>query len=141
MKRWPWLLVPLFAWLQCRDDACQLAEAWHAPPPHYDYFQAIDFEEDGTGLMDMGEGQRVRSEVRFRYQVQDSAIALEYVAGSKAPPRTIRFWLEEGDFVVVEPRYDGERERHFQCRLRFEEDPFPPDVYSDEHLDYYACEL
>ncbi|HEY5951374.1 MAG TPA: hypothetical protein VIV40_38035 [Kofleriaceae bacterium] len=141
MKRWLWLIVACAVWLQCRSGrTCKLAESWHAPPPHYDYFQSIELRADGTGHMAMGEGQMVRSDVKVQYSVKGRAMTLHYVAGSQAASRTIPFRLEEGDFVVEEPDYDRTRRRHFRCRLRFAENPFPPDAMSDDHRDYYACE-
>ncbi len=135
-------LAALALWLISR--ACHgsdpLVERWHAPPPHYDYFQSIELRTEGTGEMTMGEGQLVRSEVAIRYRADRGALAIEYVHGSHARPRTIAYRLERGDFAVVEPDYDGPRERHFGCRLAFAENPFPPDASSDDHRVYYACE-
>jgi hypothetical protein len=140
MRRAWWLVVPLVVALQWRGSRhrCEVALDWHAPAAHYDYFQSIAFKADGTGELAMGEGQLVRTEVTVRYRVRGSAIVLTYVRGSAAPARTIRFSLDEGDFAVIEPDYDGRRERHFRCRLHFAENPFPPDAYSDDHRDYYA---
>lgn len=141
MRRILWLGVALVVWLHCRGTSpCKLAAHWDAPKPHYDYLQYVSLKSDGTGEMVMGEGQLVRSEVSVRYRVKSDRITFSYVRGSRARSRTIRVRIDEGDFVVVEPDYDRERERHFRCRLHFAENPFPPDVMSDDHLDYYGCE-
>src|SRR5687767_969192 len=110
MKRWFWLGLAAIAWLHCRDQPmCELAQHWHVPPPHYDYFQSIQLDADGTGELAMGEGQMVRAEVKVRYRVEPGAIRFEYVQGSEAATRAIRFRVEEGDFIVEEPDYDRRR--------------------------------
>jgi hypothetical protein len=145
MRRLAWiglLVLIVVAWMYCRGKTppCVPALAWHSPPPHYDYFQSIELRRDGTGELAMGEGQLVRSDVKIRYRVDKGAIAIRYVAGSRAAARTIPITIDEGDFVVVEPEYDRTREHHYRCRLRFAQNPFPPDAVSDDHRIYYACE-
>lgn len=139
MKRLAFCLVAV-ALLRCSSHHCELATHWHAPRPHYDYVQSIELRANGTGALVMGEGQLVRTDVTVRYRAADNVLHLDYTRGSHAPARAVRYKLDTGDFVVDEPDYDGSRRHHYRCRVRFAENPFPPDVMSDDHLIYYACE-
>ncbi len=127
---------------------------WNAGLQWYDFLLAIAFRQDGTGEMMYGEGQALRSDITFRYEISaDLQIHFEFfdtVDPFWMPYRgkmferteenafkTVGFHLLDGPFVIDEPYHQQHTYRYL---LRFSDDPFPDDEGSSDQalLDYYG---
>jgi hypothetical protein len=144
-RRRLWLGVAglaLWAWCARGGGArdCPLPQYWMAPPPFYDYLQRVDLGEDGRGELLFGYSQAMRTEVEIEWRAgRGGRLEIKPLRGSRSRPYAVPYTVQQGDFAVRIPGPGGDEVVHFRCHLHFERNPFPPDVESDRHLDYYAC--
>lgn len=130
-------------------DILHGSQRWNAGLQWYDFLQAIEFRQDGTGEMMYGDGQALRSNITFRYEISaDLQIHFEFF--DTADPfwgrmfertrenafKTVGFHLLDGPFVIDEP-YDQHTYRYL---LHFSDNPFPDDEgpLDPVPLDYYG---
>ena len=127
---------------------------WNAGLQWYDFLLAIEFHQDGTGEMMYGEGQALRSDIKFRYEISaatqihfeffDTIDAFWFPYRGKMFERTeknafksVEFLLHDGPFVIDEPYH---QQHTYGYLLRFSSDPFPDGEGSPDKslLDYYG---
>jgi putative transposase len=131
-------------------DILHGSQRWNAGLQWYDFLLAIEFRQDGTGEMMYGEGQALRSDIKFRYEISaDLQIQFEFFDTIDAfwgkmferteenAFKTVAFHLLDGPFVINEPYH---QQHSYRYLLRFSADPFPHDEGSSDKslLDYYG---
>ena len=127
---------------------------WHAGLQWYDFLLAIEYHRDGTGEMMYGEGQALRSDIKFRYKISaDLHLHFEFFdtidpfwfpyrgkmfeRTAENAYKTVGFHLLDGPFIIDAPYHQQYTYRYL---LRFSADPFPEGEGSPDKslLDYYG---
>lgn len=133
-------------------DILQSTRRWKAGLQWYDFLLAVEFHRDGTGEMMYGDGQALRSDIIFHYEVSaDMQIHIEFFDTiddywgkmfERTPEnafRTVAFQLLDGPFIIDEPY---QQQHIYRYLLRFAANPFPEDEGppdSDKSLlDFYG---
>jgi hypothetical protein len=115
-----------------------LVGKWHASPEVDEFFQTVEFREDGTGMVQSAGGQALCLFANFGWALEEGArISLRfeetslhpwapYTPDDDARTLTVRCDLEVGEFALRVPAIRSTVT--FRRRLRFDESPLPKDA-------------
>ena len=125
------------------NQASLLIRRWHNNFDYYDLLDYIEFNEDGSGHMNWGDGQADKFDSGFDYELSEpNEIAISWKRRKNSEAETYRliFDIEEGEFEVQDANQMGPPvTRLFKFRISFDSNPFPDGMGRNRAgLDYFA---